>query len=158
MSLTFEVAPGIESISIRSNLSSFKTFRLARPAIVVIVMIKTEPNQILESMIVRIVVQMRNLPLTYIVSVIYRQQRRVEAIRTLFSSSVGRALRLGIEINLNSWQVYTQSTFGCIVCHFVACSNARATRSGEASSYKPPVNMIARGRLLMNPQGTHTAG
>src|SRR5258708_33418 len=51
-----------------------------------------------------------------------------------------------------------QSTFGCIVCHFVACSNARATRKGAASSYKPPVNMIARGNLLTKPQGTQTAG
>src|SRR5207237_4895840 len=56
--------------------------------------------------------------------------------------------------------LYAQSTFGCIVCHFVACSNANATRSGDASSYKPPVNMIARGRLgvPVKPQGTQTAG
>lgn len=59
---------------------------------------------------------------------------------------------------------HAQSTFGCIVCHFVACSKAKATRSGEASSYKPPVNIIARGSmfvcggLLRNPQGTQTAG
>src|SRR5712692_10146461 len=53
-----------------------------------------------------------------------------------------------------------QSTFGCIVCHFVACSNARATRRGDASSYRPPVNMVARGRLgvPVKPQGTQTAG
>lgn len=42
------------------------------PAVVVIVMLKTEPNQILESVIIRIVVQMRNLPLPYSVSVIQK--------------------------------------------------------------------------------------
>jgi hypothetical protein len=30
--------------------------------------------------------------------------------------------------------LHAQSTFGCIVCHFVACSKAKATRSGDASS------------------------
>src|ERR1041385_4873878 len=53
-----------------------------------------------------------------------------------------------------------QSTFGCIVCHFVAFSKASATRSGDASSYKPPVNIIARGRLGVpgKPEGTHKVG
>src|SRR5437660_9520684 len=63
---------------------------------------------------------------------------------------------------------HAQSTFGCIVCQLVAFSNASATRSGEASSYKPPVNMIACGRccsgpllgpgISRKPQGRHTAG
>src|SRR4029079_6878125 len=51
-----------------------------------------------------------------------------------------------------------QSTFGCIVCHLVACSNAKATRNGDASSYTPPVNIMAAGRLLTNPEGVTTAG
>src|SRR5437660_12601400 len=63
---------------------------------------------------------------------------------------------------------HAQSTFGCIVCHCVAFSNASATRSGDASSYKPPVNMIDCGRccsgpwlrpgVSRKPQGRHTAG
>jgi len=44
------------------------------------------------------------------------------------------------------------------VCHFVARSNASATRNGETSSYTPPVNMIAAGRSFTNPQGITTAG
>src|SRR5205807_115031 len=57
-------------------------------------------------------------------------------------------------------QAQAQSTFGCIVCHFVAFSNASATRKGAASSYSPPVNMMARGRLgvPVKPHGTQMAG
>src|ERR1051325_6152980 len=65
-----------------------------------------------------------------------------------------------IEQVTGDFKAHAQSTFGCIVCHFVAFSNASATRSGEASSYKPPVNMIARGRLgvPVKPHGTQTVG
>ena len=48
--------------------------------------------------------------------------------------------------------------FGCISCHFVARSNASATRNGDTSSYTPPVNMIATGRSFTKPHGNTTAG
>src|SRR5262245_29841146 len=45
-----------------------------------------------------------------------------------------------------------------MVCHLVACSYANARRSGAASSYRFPVNIMPCGRLLIKPHGVTTAG
>ncbi len=59
-----------KTISIRPNFGKRRALRLAGSSIVVIVMLKTQPNKILESMVITIVVQMRNLPFAYFVPVI----------------------------------------------------------------------------------------
>ena len=60
----------LKTISIRPNFGKRRALRLAGSSIVVIVMLKTQPNKILESMVITIVVQMRNLPFAYFVPVI----------------------------------------------------------------------------------------
>jgi hypothetical protein len=60
----------IQPIPMRSNLSSLKPFRLAGSAVIVIMVVKAKPHQIVESVIIWITVQMRDLPLTHYVFVI----------------------------------------------------------------------------------------